>query len=135
MNWKYTDETSLVVARTTLSGSGISCLVSTEKVQKWIALGNTPDPYVPPAITTVPIVFEDFQDRFTTQEFDAVTDFVYETDTVTGKPKRKTLIQGMSKAIALNSIDLLGVKTIAFMGALVSGSVITEGRKDIILTP
>jgi hypothetical protein len=93
-----------------------------------------PRPVVLPEKPTV-ISYEEFQDRFSASEFDDLTDFVYETNIATGKPKRKALIQGLSRAVASNSVDLPGVRTIAFMDALVDGDVITEIRKTEILTP
>lgn len=95
-------------------------------VEQWIADKNA----VRPVIT-----YEEFQDRFTSQEFNDTTDFIYEADTVTGKPKRRALIQGLSGSIARNAVDLLHTKTIAFMDALVDGGIITNTRKDTILTP
>ena len=90
-------------------------------------------PPAPPARTS--ISYETFQDRFTAAEFNAATDFVYETDLVTGKPKRRALIQGLSRAMSKNSVGLLEARTIAFMDALVAGGVITEARKNAILAP
>ncbi len=81
------------------------------------------------------IVFDDFEARFTTQEWDDATDYVKEIDTTTGKPKRRVLVQGLERAVARNSVDLLDAKTDSFLGLLVSGGVITETRKDEILTP
>lgn len=99
-----------------------------------IAAGVTIDSYVPESNDPI-ITFEAFESRFTVQEWDDVTDFVYEADTITGKPKRRALIQGLSRAMAKNKVDLLHAKTIVFMDILVSGGVITEAKKDIILTP
>ena len=81
------------------------------------------------------IPYEEFQDRFTTAEFDAATDFVYESDLETGKPKRRALIQGLSRYVARNSVDLLGAETLGFLDALIESGIITEIRKDIILDP
>lgn len=81
------------------------------------------------------VKFEKFESRFTTQEWDNATDFVYEVNTSTGKPKRKALVQGLSRAMARGYVDLLRPKTIAFMDALVAGNIITELRKTEILTP
>lgn len=88
-----------------------------------------------PSPTSIDISFEDFEARFTSTEWNAVTDFVYETDTTTGKPKRRALVQGLARVQARNAIDLLDSKADAFLGMLVSGGVITEARKDAILTP
>ena len=85
----------------------------------------------PPSI----ISYEAFQNRFTPAEFNAATDFVYESDLVTGKPKRRALIQGLSRAMAKNSVDLLDARTVAFMDALATGGIITAARKTEILTP
>ena len=90
-------------------------------------------PVPPPNPTT--ISYEAYQDRFTTAEFNAATDFVYESDLVTGKPKRRAMIQGLSRAMAKNSINLIDARTIAFMNALVVGTIITAQRKTEILTP
>lgn len=104
------------------------------KLQVWLDAGNTPDPYVPPA--NEPIISMDaFEARFTTQEWDDAYDFVYEVDITTGLHKRKALVQGWNRAMARGTVDLSDAKTIAFMGALVAGGVITEAKKDIILTP
>ena len=81
------------------------------------------------------VLFDNFEDRFTPSEWDDATDFIYEVDTVTGKPKRRVLLQGLARAQARNRIDLLGPKTDAFMNALVGGGVITAQRKAAILTP
>ena len=89
--------------------------------------------YVAPKPST--ISYEAFQDRFSATEFNAATDFVYESDLVTGKPKRRALIQGLSRAMAKNQVDLLDARTIAFVDALVAGAVITAQRKTEILTP
>ena len=90
-------------------------------------------PLVKPKPTT--ISYEDFQNRFTAVEFDAATDFVYESDLVTGKPKRRATIQGLSRAMAKNAVDLLDARTTAFLDALVSGLIINAQRKAEILTP
>ena len=81
------------------------------------------------------ISYEAFQGRFTTAEFNAATDFVYESDLVTGKPKRRALIQGLSRAMAKNSVKLDDVRTVAFVDALVAGGIITAARKTAILEP
>jgi len=81
------------------------------------------------------ISFDDFESRFTTQEWDGAYDYVREVDTSDGMLKRKALVQGFDRALARGTVDLLDSKTIAFMDALVSGVVITSERKDEILTP
>jgi hypothetical protein len=81
------------------------------------------------------VTFDSFEGRFTTAEWDAATDYVYEVNTTTGKPKRKALVQGLARAQAQNMVDLLDAKTDAFLGLLVTGGVITAARKIIILTP
>ncbi len=96
----------------------------------------TPLPAPPPEFL---ITYTEFQDRFTAAEFDDATEFVYETNTTTtnsvGKPKRKALIQGLSRTIARNSVDLLHAKTAGFMATLVAGGVVTQARADTILDP
>ena len=81
------------------------------------------------------ISFDDFEARFTTAEWDDATDFVYQVDTTTGNPKRKALIQGLARAQARNSVDLLDAKTETFLSVLVNGEIITASRKTAILTP
>lgn len=81
------------------------------------------------------ITYEEFQTRFTAAEFNAATDFIYASDLLTGKPKNRELIQGLSRAIAKNSVDLLAARTAAFMDALVTGGIIAAQRKTEILTP
>jgi hypothetical protein len=81
------------------------------------------------------VTYDEFEAKFTAGEWSASTDFVYESDLVTGKPKRRALLQGLARAQARNSVDLEDAKTAAFMGALVAGGAVTEARKDIILTP
>ena len=44
-NWKYTDATNRVVARTNENGSSESCLV--EAIADWLSEGNTPEPADP----------------------------------------------------------------------------------------
>lgn len=51
MNWKFTDASNRVVARTLPDGRTESCLV--EAIADWIAAGNTPDPADPPPIPAV----------------------------------------------------------------------------------
>ncbi len=80
------------------------------------------------------VSFEDFEARFTVEEFDSATDFVYESDTATGKPKRRALMQGLARAQARNWVDLADNKTSVFLDALVTGGVITSQRKADILT-
>jgi hypothetical protein len=87
-----------------------------------------------PSAPTV-IDYEAFQNRFTTAEFNAATDFVYESDLVTGKPRRRAMIQDLSRATAKNSVDLLDARTVAFMDVLVAGNIVTSQRKTEILTP
>ena len=83
----------------------------------------------------VVIPYEDFQNRFTTVEFDNATDFIEQVNTTTGKPARPALKQGMARVYAKGTIDLTAPRTIAFMDALVAGGVITAQRKTAILTP
>jgi len=96
---------------------------------------NPPSPPKPSPPKPTVITYEAFQDRFTAAEFNAATDFVFESDLVTGKPKRRALIQGLSRAMAKNAVDLNDARTVAFMDALVAGGIITAARKDAILTP
>lgn len=79
------------------------------------------------------ITFDQFEGRFTTAEWDDATDYVYETDLTTGKPKRRALIQGLARAQTNNEVDILHAKVDAFMSALVSGGILTSTRKDEIL--
>ena len=85
--------------------------------------------------TSAPVSFDDFEARFQPSEWDLATDFVYEANTTTGKPKRKALVQGLARAQARNRVDLLDAKTDAFLSALVAGEVITAPRKAEILEP
>ena len=91
-------------------------------------------PYVAQPPESV-VSFDNFEARFTAQEWDGTTDFVYEVDITTGKPKRKALVQGLARAQARNHVDLLDARTDVFMDTLVSGGVITAPRKTAILTP
>ncbi len=81
------------------------------------------------------VSFDDFEARFQPSEWDLATDFVYEANTTTGKPKRRVLVQGLARAQARNRVDLLDAKTDAFLSALVAGEVITAPRKAEILEP
>jgi len=81
------------------------------------------------------VKFEAFESLFTIAEWDAATDFVYESDLTTGKPKRRALVQGLACAQARNKVDLLDQKTAAFLQALVAGGIITAQRKTEILSP
>lgn len=101
--------------------------------QVWNGTSFDPAPVIP--VTEVFVSFDDFEERFTTAEWDAATDFVYEVDLTTGKPKRRALVQGLARAQARNTVDLLDAKTDAFLGLLVSGGVLTEARRAVILTP
>lgn len=77
------------------------------------------------------VSFDDFEERFTTQEWDDATDYSFNASVAV---KRK-IKQGLQRAIARNNVDLLDAKTDAFLGLLVSGGVITVQRKSEILTP
>jgi|TARA_R110000824_G_scaffold296016_2_gene484338 hypothetical protein len=92
-------------------------------------LANSP---LPTPVINV-LSFDDFESRFTTEEWNEATDFVYAINVETGVPLRRTLLQNHSRAIARNSVDLLHDKTTAFMDALVVGEVITQARSDQIL--
>lgn len=92
-------------------------------------------PVVVPEPPNPIISFDLFESRFTATEWDDATDYVYEVDIVTGKPKRRVLVQGLARAQARNSVDLSDAKTDAFLGILVTGNVITAARKTAILTP
>jgi hypothetical protein len=81
------------------------------------------------------IRFETFEERFTSDEWDDSIDYIYEIDTTTGKPKRRELIQWLTRVQARDWIDLLDAKTDAFFNMLVSGGVVTELRKTEILKP
>lgn len=81
------------------------------------------------------ISYEAFQGRFTAAEFNAATDFVYENDPLTNKPKRRALIQGISRVLAKGMVGLLDSRTAAFMDALVAGGIIDAARKTEILMP
>ena len=98
------------------------------EIVAWFAAINN-EAVHPPVIS-----YESFQDRFTAAEFNAATDFVYESDLGTGKPKRRAMIQGLSRAMAKNSVNLLDARTIAFMDSLVTGGILTAARRDAILT-
>ena len=107
--------------------------------------GNVADWLVDPAAHTVSIsarpltnfflAYEKFQNRFTADELDALGEFIYETDTDTGRLKRVRLMQAYNRAVASNSIDLLAEKTATFMATLVEGKVLTQARSDQILDP
>jgi|GEM_PF-2898908 len=81
------------------------------------------------------VSFDAFESRFTTEEWDATTDFVYAVSVDTGVPLRRALLQKHSRAIARNSVDLHDDKTANFMAALVDGEVISQARSDQILDP
>ena len=102
-------------------------------LDKWATVPvPVPRPHAPPS----PVVsFDDFEGKFTGQEWDDATDYVYEVDTTTGKPKRRALVQGLARAQAENRVDLSNAKTEIFLSNLVAGGVITDSRKTDILTP
>jgi len=81
------------------------------------------------------VSLEDFEGRFSSVEWDNATDFIYEVNLSTGKPKRGVLVQALARAQARNRVDLLSIKIDAFLQVLVSGDIITEQRKTEILTP
>jgi hypothetical protein len=89
----------------------------------------------PPIPSPTVLTFDAFEGRFTGAEWDDATDFVYEVNTTTGKPKRRALVQGLARAQARNRVDLEDNKTDVFLGVLVSGGVLTAERKIEILTP
>ncbi len=91
-----------------------------------------PPPAEPPSTV---ISYAEFEARFTPGEFDAATDFVFETDPATGKPARRALIQALQRAVARNSVDLASPRTAAFLDALVAAGILTAARKTEILTP
>jgi len=102
--------------------------------QDWVydeIWGPNPPPGPGPAVVDM----DNFEARFTSQEWNAATDYVYEVDLVSGKPKRRALMQGLQRATARNSVDLEDARTIAFMDNLVSSGIITSQRKDKILAP
>jgi len=101
--------------------------VSGKQVWDGSSWGDVPKP--------TKLSFDDFESRFTAGEWDAATDFVYESDTSTGKPKRRALVQGLARAQSRNMVDLFDAKTDAFLAALVSGGVLTSERKAVILAP
>jgi len=103
-------------------------------IQVEIDAGNLPVAYNTPPPNPI-ISFDVFEARFTAQEWDDATDYVYAVDTATGKPKRKALVQGLARAQARNSVDLLDPKTDAFLTLLVAGNVITTAKKTKILEP
>ena len=79
-------------------------------------------PLAPPSV----ISYEAFEARFTDAEAEALLAY---TDSI------PSLRRAGNRATARNSVDLLSANTIAFMDALVAGSVITSARKDAILAP
>ena len=81
------------------------------------------------------LTYEKFQDRFTVEEFDAATGFVYEHDLTTGKPKRPAMVQAFARTLAKNRVDLLDARTTAFLNALVTVGILTPARKTEILAP
>lgn len=130
----YLNEENTLAAHGNWSGS-----VDDPFFKEWIAPqdGSSGKPvadYVAPDPDSV-ILFDDFEARFMMAEWDAATDFVYQSDVATGNPKRRALVQGLQRAIARNSVDLLDIKTDGFLSLLVNGGVITEVRKVEILTP
>jgi len=99
----------------------------------WNGTDFDPPVVLPP--TEIKVSFSDFEARFTPTEWDDATDYVYEVDITTGKPKHKALVQGLARAQARNYVDLLDAKTDGFLSLLVAGGVITVARKTEILTP
>lgn len=92
--------------------------------------------YDPPATVYPTVVsFDDFEARFTAAEWNAATDYVYATNTGTGLPLRRALLQGLARAQARGKVDLEAAATDAFLAALVSGGVLTAQRKAEILDP
>lgn len=86
------------------------------------------------AVKPTVLAYEAFEGRFTTAEQDGVTDFVYETSP-NGKPARKALLRAYNRSLAKGQIDLTAQSTINFMDALVAAGVLTQVRRDEILTP
>jgi len=90
-----------------------------------------------PIVNPSVIPFDNFESRFTTVEWGATLEFIYEVDLTTGKPKRKEMIRGLGKEIGSDRVDLLkkGPKsTDAFMTTLVNNGIISSARKTEILT-
>jgi len=110
-----------------LGGNPLDWLI--DPIGKTISV--SPRPVAPQTIVS----YEEFQDRFSAAEFDSATDYIYETDQTTSKPKRRALIQALARAMASNQVDLESNRTVAFLAALVNGGIITEERKTEILTP
>jgi len=75
------------------------------------------------------ISYEAFQDRFTAVEFKALTAFVVQKAADGTKPEYLQAI------LMRKSVNLLGSATITFMDALVVAGVLTQARRDAILTP
>lgn len=88
-----------------------------------------------PPRTEFKVSFDDFEERFTSQEWNDATNYIYATDTGTGLLKRGVLVQGLARAQARNSVNLLHAKVNTLLDLLVTGGVITEERKTEILTP
>ena len=64
MNWQFTDQTNNVVARLTEDGLTESCAV--EVIADWIAEGNIPDAYAPPAADIQALIIAATQTRLDT---------------------------------------------------------------------
>jgi hypothetical protein len=110
--------------------TGFADTFTANKINRAHTLEDIPPP-PPPTI----ISLEDFEERFTTAEWCAATDFIYEMDIATGKPKNRALLQELSRSYARNNVNLLDSKTDAFMTKLVTGGIVTTQRKTEILTP
>ena len=133
----FADAAAALAHAATYGGFVVSDFPVTADPAEWIAdtvAGTlTLDP--PPVVKPTVIAYEAFQDRFTTVEFDAITDFVEEVDLTMGKPKRRALKQGMARVYAKGTVDLLAARTDAFLTALVNGGVLTAARKMEVMTP
>jgi|3_EtaG_2_1085321.scaffolds.fasta_scaffold01323_6 hypothetical protein len=153
MNWdqsfrnpKYQDFDTLLEATNlanqggTLPGTIAGAFAAqspSDKPEDWLVnpgaetIADDPLPVVMPTV----ISYEDFEDRFTSQQADDVAAWVYAMDANTGGPLHPSRIKQYNRAISANKVDLERPSTASFMAQLVSAGIVTQQESDVILTP
>ena len=91
----------------------------------------------PPAPTV--LTYSAFKTKFIVSSsqaaWDNATDWVFEADILTGKPKRRAAVQALMGAVANNQFDLEAPSLAAWLDALITATIVTAQQKTAILTP
>lgn len=98
-----------------------------QELMEWVAEGNIIEPYVeptpPPKTKFTPL---EYLDRFTDTEEDAV---------IVAADQNVQIKKFYNRLLAATFVDLDDPRTTAGLNALVAAGILTEARKDEILTP